>query len=481
MANAPGSDTSNSISGGTQQGPVVQAHTINEVRVNAPTSPAPSVAPAQLPPLIAEFTGRYNELESMIRLLDPAGDAGTVVVSAVAGLAGVGKTSLAVQAGHVAREKGWFAGGVFFVDLHGYDEIPVSSEEALNMLLRALDVPAKKMPPTVDERAALYRSKLAGIGKPVLLIVDNASSEPQVQPLLPGPGPHRVIITSRHTLAGLGARLLDLTVLDEQAALALLDAALRLARPSDDRISSNPKAAKRLTAICSGLPLALHITAAILKSDPDLSSEELANELTASQNRLAALRYGDDSGGHVRSVEAAFSLSYARLEKTSARVFRLISVNPDDDVSTEAASVMADLPAIDTRKVLRTLARAHLIEAAPGAAGQWRMHDLVRLYGKWLSVGNADADGRDQAVGRLIEHSKIPQSSARLQRLTVNLVPRATRDLEQAMTKMKGDSKTDIVNRAISVYNYIEQLSSSDSRIYIKTSDESEWRELKLF
>ena len=456
-----------------------QAQTINKVKVNIPTPPAQPVAPAQLPPLIAEFTGRHDELESIIRLLDPAGDAGAVVVSAIAGLAGVGKTALAVQAGHVAYEKGWFAGGVLFVDMHGYDKKPVSSEEALDMLLRTLDVSAEKIPPTVDGRAALYRSKLAGIDKPVLLIVDNASSETQVQSLLPGPGPQRVIITSRHTLAGLGARLLDLTVLDKQAAVALLDAELRHARPSDDRISSNPEAAKRLAAICNGLPLALQITAAILKSEPDLSLEELADELTADQNRLAALRYDDDSGRPIRSVEAAFSLSYARLEETSARVFRLISLNPDDDMSTADASIMAELSASDTHKVLRALARAHLIEPAPGAVGRWRMHDLVRQYGQWLSAGNADADRRDQAVRRLVQRSEVPQSSTRLERITVNLAPSATRAIEQ-LAEMKGDTKTDIIRRAIQVYNYIDELSSSDSRIYVKESDEDELTEVKL-
>ena len=200
---------------------------------------AAPVALAQLPALVAGFTGRDAELAQITALLDPAGDAGAVVVSAVAGLAGVGKTALAVQAAHAARQAGWFPGGILFIDLHGYDDAPVQPGQALDALLRALGVAAEHIPPGAEQRAGLYRSALAQIGDPVLIIADNASAEAQVRPLLPGPGPHRVVVTSRHTLAGLAARLLDVTVLDDEAAVALLDAALRDARPGDDRIGAD--------------------------------------------------------------------------------------------------------------------------------------------------------------------------------------------------------------------------------------------------
>ena len=124
---------------------------------------AAPVALAQLPPLVAGFTGREAELGMMTGLLDPAGAAGAVVVSAVVGLAGVGKTALAVQAGHAARERGWFPGGVLFIDLHGYDERPVEPGQALDALLRALGVAAEHIPPGAEARAGLYRSVLAGI------------------------------------------------------------------------------------------------------------------------------------------------------------------------------------------------------------------------------------------------------------------------------------------------------------------------------
>jgi hypothetical protein len=473
--------TANTVSGGEQHGPVLQAQNIAAVNVLTTVNPhATPSAPAQLPPLIATFTGRDEELVLMTRLLDPNGAANAVVVSAVAGLAGVGKTSIAVQAGHVASGKGWFSGGVLFIDLHGYDQLPMSATEALDILLRALEVPDEDVPATIDERAALYRSKLAGISKPVLVIADNASSEAQVRPLLPGAGPHRVIITSRHTLAGLNARLLDVTVLDKESGKALLNTALTVARPGDNRISGDPVGAARLVAICGGLPLALHIAGAILKSAPALSADELADELEESRG-VAALRYDDD--GHSRnalSVEAAFDLSYHRLDEVSARVFRLISISPSDDVSTEAAAILANMSPGPTRKVLRDLAKAHLIEGAVGTGDRWRMHDLVRLYAQRLSEDNAEADDREQAVRRLIQYGEGQLDSARIVRLSVNLTPRAARALELVSEK-KSSTRTDAVNRALQVYAFIEEVSTAGGRIYVRRSAESELEEVRIF
>ena len=369
------------------------------------------MALAQLPALAAGFTGRDAELAQISALLDPAGDAGAVVVSAVAGLAGVGKTALAVQAGHAARETGWFPGGVLFIDLHGYDDAPVQPGQALDALLRALGVAAEHIPPTAEERAALYRSALAQISDPVLIIADNASAEAQVRPLLPGPGPHRVVVTSRHTLAGLGARLLDVTVLDEEAAVTLLDGALRDARPGDDRIGADRAGAVRLAGICGGLPLALQIAAALLKADPARTVSDLADELGDEVRRLEALRYDDGGGTSAPSVAAAFELSYRQLDEPAARMFRLLPVNPGPDVSTAAAAALAGLPVGEVRRVIGQLVRAHLVEAAAGAAGRWRMHDLLRVYAQQLSHGHRyprrlhlrrRRDGVEQARDRLL-------------------------------------------------------------------------------
>lgn len=369
---------------------------------------APVAAPAptardQLPPAISGFTGRDDELAELVGLLDPAGKE-TVVVSAVAGLAGIGKTTLAVQGGHAARRQGWFGGGVLFIDLHGYDAAPVEPGQALDALLRALGIAAEDMPPGADERSALYRSVLARHAEPVLVIADNASSEAQVRPLLPGAGPHKVLVTSRHTLVGLGARLVDVQVLDDDASVALLDAVVRAARPEDDRISGDQDAAARLAGLCGGLPLALQITAALLNADPTLSGREVAEQLAVESERLEQLRYEEGTGPGVSSVAAAFELSYQRLDEVPARVFRLLAVNPGPAISTAAAAILADLPVSTVRRVLASLAQAHMVEPAPGAAGRWRMHDLLRLYAGQLSGGNAEADDREQARDRLLNY-----------------------------------------------------------------------------
>ena len=190
------------------------------------------------------------------------------------------------------------------------------------------------------------------IPEPVLVIADNASSEAQARPLLPGAGPHKVLVTSRHTLAGLGARLVDVTVLDEDGSIELLDAAVRAARPDDDRISGDQEAAGRLAGMCGGLPLALQITAALLKADPALAAAELADELAPSRTGCSGWPMTTAAGRAAPSVAAAFELSYRRLDETAARVFRLLPVDPGPDVSTAAAAVLADLPVGEVRSVL---------------------------------------------------------------------------------------------------------------------------------
>ena len=402
MAGVPGDEARYTISGGMQQGPVLMGRDFRDVTFVAAQAAESPLALAQLPPLVEGFTGRGLELAAITALLDPAEGGRAVLVSALAGTAGVGKTALAVQAGNAAREAGWFRGGVLFFDLHGYDDARMEPGQALDALLRAVGVAAEHIPPSTEERAKLYRSVLAGISDPVLIIADNASSEAQVRLLLPGPGPHRVVVTSRHTLAGLAARLLEVAFMDEEAGVALLDTALSTARPDDDRVSCDPEAAARLAKICGGLPLALQITAALLKADPVSTVRELANELADEVRRLEALRYDDGSDSSAPSVAAAFELSYRQLNKTAARVFRLLPVNPGPDLSTKAAAALADLRSSEVRKVLGHLAGAHLIEASADAGGRWWLHDLMRLYARKKSDEHAAADGREQARDRLL-------------------------------------------------------------------------------
>jgi tetratricopeptide (TPR) repeat protein len=357
---------------------------------------AAPIAPAQLPPPTAAFTGREVELAELTAWLAPAAEDQAVAILAIVGLAGVGKTELAIQAANAAVAAGWFPGGAVFLDLHGYDDGPVQPDQALDSLLRTLGIPAEYIPSTTEERAGLYRSVLARTADPMLLVVDNASTEAQIRPLLPGRGPHRVLITSRHTMAVLTARLLDLSILSREESVALLDQALRLARPDDNRIRAAPDAARRLADVCGRLPLALRITAALLADDPTRTAEELAAEFTNEIDRMDELRYDDVS------VQAAFELSYRQLDKATARVFALLSVHPGPDLSAEAIAALTNQSISQTRRVIEKLVRSHLVEYAAKGPGRWRMHDLLRLYAR--SLPEPDDAERGHARDRLLSY-----------------------------------------------------------------------------
>ncbi|MGV9450322.1 ATP-binding protein [Streptomyces sp. NPDC003635] len=363
--------------GGEFHGPVVaQGHFYQQAAV--PT------ALSALPARPAGFTGRGEELERLLQAFDPSGQGGTetVVVAAVSGLGGIGKTALAVEAAHVACGRGWFPGGVLFLDLDGYGDDPVTGEQALEALLRALGVEPEHIPVRADERAALYRSVLAERGS-VLVLADNASSAEQVRQLTPGDARHRLLVTSRSKLPQLGARLLALGELPPGEAVELLDRALRIADPGDGRVGAEGEAAAQVAARCGCLPLGLQIAAALLVLDREKPVSELADTLAALRHRLVHLDDGE------RSVRAAFDLSYRTLPADQARVFRLLALAPGAEVTSEAVTAMAgeDIP---LNRSLDALARAHLVERGSGR-GRWRLHDLVRVFGGDL-VGQQEAE-----------------------------------------------------------------------------------------
>ncbi|OSP44364.1 regulator [Streptomyces sp. 13-12-16] len=343
-------------------------------------------AMAGLPPRPGGFTGRERETRELLRALDPAGTQSVAtLVAAVSGLGGIGKTALAVETAHLARERGWFPGGVLFIDLHGYDQEPVTADRALQALLRALGTPPEHIPTTTDERAALYRSTLATRAHecgPVLVLADNASSPDQVRPLLPGDSRHHVLVTSRDRLPQLGARLVPLDQLSPREAYELLDRALRIADPYDSRVADDPDMAERLAGLCGHLPLALQIAAALLAEDPGKPVNELVAELVESRGRLDHLDDGE------RSVRAAFELSYRRLPPDQARLLRLLALAPGPEASDEvvAALVGAEEPPV---RALKALTRAHFVERG-SERGWWRLHDLVRVFGAGVVAGDAE-------------------------------------------------------------------------------------------
>ncbi|MEV4055131.1 tetratricopeptide repeat protein [Amycolatopsis sp. NPDC049688] len=390
-------DTRNEISGAVI-GNVIQGR---DIAVSLPT--ATPVAVSGLPAQPA-FVGRHAELARLAKALDPAtADApdSPMIVSAIAGLPGVGKTAIVVRAAHDAIGAGWLPGGVLMVDLRGYDppDRRVLPTTALASMLGALGIPNERIPADQPDRERLWRSLLANrdaAGQRTLVILDNAFSAEQVRPLLPGIGKHRVLITSRHNLADLdGARLFEIAVLSADHAVELLQQALTAADPEDDRVRTDPQAARRLGQLCGGLPLAIRIAAALLAADPDQPVAELTETLAAEQHRLEELNYDGSL-----SVRSAFDLSYQHLAPGTAQLFRLLVLNPSPEVSTEAAASLAGLDVAEGRRLIGQLRRAHLVQ--PGATrGRWRMHDLLRLYAAERATND---ETRDPALDRLLRY-----------------------------------------------------------------------------
>jgi tetratricopeptide (TPR) repeat protein len=319
--------------------------------------------PALLPADVSHFTGRQEELASLeAELLATQGQA--VVISAVAGKPGVGKSALAVHLAHQLADR--FPDGQLYINLRGADQEPVPASTALNDLLHILGVPGEKQPSSLDGKASLYRHTLAG--QRILVVIDNAYDDAQVRPLLPGSASCAVIITSRQILAVLGARTWILDVLDVEQSLELLRKIVGIHRVDKDR-----QAALALVAVCGGLPLALQIVGAKLAARPDWSVSQVVDRLSDVRRRLAELGMGD------LSVRASFHLSYRALPDQHARAFRLLALWPGADFHPWVCVVLLGLEPHIVQQILDDLVMAQLIE--PGVTpGRYRMHDLLRLF-----------------------------------------------------------------------------------------------------
>lgn len=367
-------------------GTVVQAGSIDG-GVHLHPAPAPELpVPRQLPVLPDGFAGRSAQLGELDRLL--AGDrAGAVVISAIDGAAGIGKTTLALRWSHQATER--FPDGQLYVNLRGFEPVaaPMAATEALRGFLAALRVPADAVPADEEAQSALYRSILAG--RRILVLLDNARDAAQVRPLLPGSPTCAVIVTSRNRLAGLvardGAHLVNLDVLPHAEARSLL--AHRLGA---GRVAAEPDAVSSLIRSCAGFPLALAIAAARAALNPGLPVRDLADELAVEDGRLTAL----DAGEPHTDLESVFSWSYRSLTPEGASLFRRLGTQPGPDVGFEAACVLAGASVPETRKLLDELGRANL--AHQYVPGRYRLHDLLRLYAK------RQANAADFEAGRRV-------------------------------------------------------------------------------
>jgi hypothetical protein len=322
--------------------------------------------PARLPPDVTDFTGRDDEIAMLCKqLTDPGGERGTaLVISAVAGKAGVGKSTLALHVAHRLAET--FPDGQLYINLRGINQRPLGAEVALDELLHALGVTAESVPVGIEAKSGLYRELLAH-GR-VLVVLDNAHDVAQVRPLLPGSPLCAVLITSRRPLGTLSSTRLLLEVLDPDTAVKLLT------RVADrERVADDSEAAAEIARMCGYLPLALRIAGAKLATRPTLSVDTLAAQLRDERTRLSQLDEGD------LDVRTSFALTYHELEPEDARAFRLLGSASAPDFDSLAAAGLLNCSVEEAEKRLDRLTQLQLLEPT-AASDRYRFHDLLRLF-----------------------------------------------------------------------------------------------------
>jgi tetratricopeptide (TPR) repeat protein/DNA-binding SARP family transcriptional activator len=365
---------------------------------------APLPVPAQLPSDVHGFTGRNDELDELDRLLIKEGDQSTaVVISAVAGTAGVGKTALAVRWAHRVRDA--FPDGQLYVDLRGYGpDRPIPAEKALARFLANLGVAGPDIPLDVDARAARYRTEINR--RRMLVVLDNAASVEQIRPLLPGTPTCSVVVTSRDSLLGLvalhGGCRLDVDLLPLPDAVTLLHTLI------GERVEAEPEAATTLATQCARLPLALRVAAELATTRPATPLADLVRELADQAQRLQRLDAGGDPRAAVRVV---FSWSYKHLPADAARAFRLAGLHPGSDLDVYAAAALTNTTVDGARRSLDVLARAHLVHLT--GPGRYGTHDLLRAYACDLANSQDSEADRRTALTRLFDYYLAAAASAR--------------------------------------------------------------------
>ncbi len=331
---------------------------------------APAV-PRQLPGDIRGFVNRSAEMDWLDSVLSRNGQGGAAL-TVIVGTAGVGKTALALRWAHRARPG--FPDGQLYVNLRGYDPgAPLTAEQVLDRFLSALEVPPEHVPADPEAKAALYRSLLAE--QRMLVVLDNAATLAQVRPLLPAGEGCRVIVTSRSRLEGLvarnGAQRITVEILPEDEAVALLRSIAADYRQADD-----PAQTAELARLCACLPLALRIAAERAAARPWMPLTELIQSLRDESGLWDALSVEDgEASDAVRSV---FAWSYRALPEDAARMFRLLGLHPGAEFGVHAAAALADVDLAAARRLLDSIAGAHLVDQI--TLDRYQFHDLLRAY-----------------------------------------------------------------------------------------------------
>ncbi|WP_146166808.1 AfsR/SARP family transcriptional regulator [Streptosporangium nondiastaticum] len=351
------------------------------------TDRRPQAAGGAFPSPVAGFTGRDEQLRELTGMLTRPGTS-AVVVSAVNGMAGVGKTTLAVHTAH-ALDADAFPDGRLYADLRGADAAPLDPHAVLATLLSGLGTADEDIPEDAGERTALYRSLLAD--RRMLLLLDNAASCEQLRPLIPGAADCAVLVTSRAWLTGLaGARHLRLDVMPPAEALDLLRRTV-----GRRAVDAEPEAAAALVAACGHLPLALRIVASRLAAEPGRSLAGMVRRLADERGRLDELRTGD------AAVDAAFELSYATLTTEQARAFRLLSAPDVPDLALPSAAALLGLGTEEAGELLESLVELNLLESHH--LDRYHFHDLVRAFARARNAREDPPATTSRAVAGLLD------------------------------------------------------------------------------
>jgi DNA-binding SARP family transcriptional activator len=388
-------DAPGSISAGTvtaSSGPASSSPAPPDARV-----PRSAPVPAQLPADVADFTGRDDQVRHLVDLLSSAGaddESGAVRIALVAGAGGLGKTSLAVHAAH--RVRGSFSDGQLYVDLLGATPHPLPAADVLARFLRDLGVDGREIPVDEDERAARYRTILAG--RRMLIVLDNARDAAQVRSLLPGSASCAVLVTTRSRMADLAStRLVDLNVLDDDEALTLFTRVV-----GDERAAAEPEATAELLLACAGLPLAIRICAARLATRSGWTIQAMANRLRDTRRRLDELRVGD------LAVRASFQVSFTTLPASAqpdgidpADAFRMLGLWDGPSISSAAAAALFGTTEDLASDALEILVDARLLEST--SPDRYKFHDLLRVYSSERAVADLPEQARNAAIARLLE------------------------------------------------------------------------------
>lgn len=361
-------------------------------------SPAPTPQPAPVAMFsmrgdIPNFVGRHGELRILLDTVAAAASAQAqgIAVYTVDGMPGVGKTTFSVHAAHHLADR--FPDGQIFLELYGHSptQAPRDPADALASLLVATGLDRSTLPQEVDDRARLWRDRIAG--KKILLVLDDAADHNQLRPLLPGTPDCFVMITSRHRLPGLdGAQALPLHVLSPEQAVHLL---LTCAHRAPAITTTTDPAATRVVQLCGHLPLAITLAAGRLRSHPAWDIAYLADLLDQAPERLEHLAAGD------RSIRAAFTVSYQHLTSERQRVFILLGVHPGPSLDAYALTALADCSLAQAYQHLEALHADHLIEET--APGRYQLHDLLRVYAGFLADTANQAD-ITQAMRRVMNY-----------------------------------------------------------------------------